>query len=237
MNAPTQRMTDTLRRTSTPLAALLLLLATAGPVAAQNNDDDGVLPGPQSFGTGTSGSQTAAMASTFAGLMLGQEPAGVVLDLGQSTVVVESEAVVIQAGSQDADLVPAPGQPLQGLFEPEEGRLSVQSDATLDLRAGIDARLEAATGYQHRISVLVLDDGVPLDQLLSGAAAPLAIHVVGDVAELDLRTFRRAVKHHGQALPGLKVTWVNGTIDAEGELHLMAVRVATEGGDLEIAQR
>ena len=80
MNTPTtQRTTRTLRRASTPLAAMLVLLVTAVPAAAQNNDDDGVLPGPQNFGSGTPDSQSTAMASTFAGLMLGQQPVSVEL--------------------------------------------------------------------------------------------------------------------------------------------------------------
>lgn len=220
-------------------SAAVALLVASGGVSAQNNDDDGVLPGKGGSGSSSSVSSTAAVSLTVAGEVVGTE-----LDAGMAQIVIDVTGdleFVLPGESESADV------DTQGMALPVEqvtsdgtgvGSIRFQGRANLNLPEGMDATMHAATGATLRRAALMIDAGSrPVDDYLDGHALPPMLDVVGDVPSLSLRQFREIVSSYGESHPGLFVTWVFVSADAQGNMRLVAVRAQTDGIGLEIHAR
>lgn len=221
--------------------SLALLLATGGAVA-QDNDDDGVLPGKGGkSGMGGTGGQQAATAAPAVDLVVAGEVVDAVIDGTRALVAVDvtGDLVVVPPNEADQADVDTKGMALPvEMIDDGTGSLRFQGEADVVLPDGAAATAHAAPAASLTMAAIMVDDGsVPVDDYLDGQAVPPVLDVLGDVPSLDLRHFRELVSHYGEDYPGLYVTWVFASTDAQGALQLLAVRARTDGTDLEIRVR
>lgn len=213
---------DRMRRAA--LAACLAFLLVPA-VSAQDTDDDGTLPHHDGAAAAEPG--TVGVAAAAPGLDL----------LQADSARLSIEAIEAET-SLDTSVMPADAMFIaDGPYRYEVGYgVRLQADGQLMLADGYHIALQAAPQAVARVTLLVVhSESVGLPALLSGAAAPLFVVSVGDLAVADLGVVQGLVQHHADTLAGLAVSLVDVSLDLQGDMHLGAARFTTDGGPVQIA--
>ena len=218
------------------LATAFALALAGAPARAQDGDDDGVLP-KQGAGGGTSSNTDGSSSSSASGsLGLSGTPGADTLDPAKASLVFTADQ-----GTLMVDTAAAPEAATfvaSGSFDFTIGDTSaeVQGHGQLLPQPGLTAQLLAAPDALGRVALLVVHDAqADLAALLSGAQAPGLVLSVGDLPVLDLAKAQNSVSHYEAQLPGLAVSVVFLSVDADGQVHASGARLDPAGGPIEIA--
>ncbi len=228
-------------------AAFLLPCLAPSLVSAQvDNDDDGVVPTQSGSegstglvgGTMGTGPASGAFASSATGPTLFGEIAQGELRPGLARLRFESTETVTPVDDPLAATLVAPSLPLASQqFGPD---LALQGDVAYTPGPVAGATLfEAAPESLAAATLLVVDTGVDLAQMLAGSAPVAYAEVLpGAPGRIDVELFQRKVESLAGVLDAsYGVSWVYVSVDATGQRHISAVRASTAGGPLDVVIR
>ena len=211
-------------------ATILALLAVTPASFGQNNDDGGVLPALHGTG-GTLGVQAPSTVSVACEIEDIGDLAG-----GQATLRLGGATGIAASTEPDGAMILSGGESLRA--DVSEDAIALQGSATLALPEQFEVTFEAPQDSVHRTSWIVLHSAEQtLDELLAGEATPLALIHVGPIDGFDVAAFQALVSQEAGDMPGLAVSWVLGSVDSAGAVHLSGVKVPTDGGLLEVVAR
>jgi len=258
------RTTNTTHRHSlTTTIWIVTLLVAASPVATPFGDNDGGLdlpgmqepgnsgPGNGSGGGGSGGTsnQSSAPGSTFgvitvsgSDILVVETPDPVRGQLTLSTDLPISMSIVTTSTSGgEAQATQSTGD---GVSASSDGvAIILQGGASLPAESQYDRHLVGPVDAAVSVALLLVDSdpGAGLDALLDGEVMLDDWRLVDVPGSLDLDEFAGwATKKAGKLSPtgaDVRVTWVIATLDSQGELHLSAARVSTQGGEIEVITR
>lgn len=242
--------TNNRRSLTTALCVATLLIATS-PTATPFGDNDGGLdlPGLQDPGPGGSGGPGDQQSSQGSGL-------SIVSLAGADTIVVEASdaalgRVTISADEGQAlsiDTSAASNSATQATQSSglgvsaaaEQGQVALQGGLQLPELSPFGRHLHSPVDTVASIAFVVVDSDptASLGALLNNNVLLDQWHSVAAPVALDLDEFAQLVQLKAATLApngeDVRVTWVVGTLDSAGQMHITAARVSTLGGPIEV---
>lgn len=234
-------MTTITPRPTSLVAFALAVALVAGPVAGQN-DDVGIgksaSSGPSEAGSSESVGEIADTLS-----IAGAVDEAVADDLAASVAVSRSDGGTLDIATVDPDqefaVVTAAGDVPLSLEIAPGGDAAVQGHGHWEIPLGLEVTLHAAPQAQVSGAFLLVhqhpDGQLPLlSDVLTDGGGVSQVLALGDVGSVDVAKLEQLAHKFGDDLPGLTLTWVFASIDAQGGQHLSAARATASGAPVEI---